>query len=97
MRRSAKTNARYPRTEVRKVAAVSAAIVAVSQRRLTIVGRLYQPPGQFLSAAAGAGEDTAAGKSEFQVSVPHFHVPPFFSQTSQYLPRSLVPSFMVNS
>jgi hypothetical protein len=51
----------------------------------------------FFSAAPGAGELLAAGRSEFQMSVPHFHVPPFFSQTSQYLPRSFVPSFMVNS
>jgi hypothetical protein len=38
------------------------------------------------------------GRSEFQISVPHFHLPlGCFSQTSQYLPRSFVPSFMVSS
>src|SRR5438874_5205433 len=58
--------------------------------------------GYFLSSAPGAGELLPAGRSEFQVSVPHFHFPSaFFSQTSTYLPRSLtgfpLASFMVSS
>src|SRR5205823_443133 len=50
-------------------------------------------PCYFFSDGAGV----VAGRSEFQMSFPHFQVPPFFSQTSQYLPRSLVPSFIVSS
>src|SRR5207302_7011904 len=42
------------------------------------------------------------GRSEFQMSAPHFHLPSTcFSQTSRYLPRSLtglpLESFMVSS
>src|SRR6266571_9532291 len=48
----------------------------------------------------GAGVD--AGRSEFQISIPHFHFPlARFSQTSTYLPRSLtglpLASFMLSS
>src|SRR6266404_2224567 len=44
----------------------------------------------------------ATGRSEFQMSAPHFHFPSAcFSQTSRYLPRSLtglpLASFMVTS
>src|SRR5205814_1023786 len=58
--------------------------------------------GYFFSSASGEGELLVAGRSEFQVSVPHFHFPSaFFSQTSTYLPRSLtgfpLASFMVSS
>src|SRR2546423_15435692 len=58
-------------------------------------GRLYT----YFVSAGGAGE---AGRSEFQVSVPHFHFPSAcFSQTSTYLPFSVaglpLASFMVNS
>src|SRR5438876_12261473 len=53
----------------------------------------------FFSAAPGAGEVAGcAGRSELNMSVLTFHFPPtFFSQTSQYLPLSLLPSFIVIS
>ena len=55
---------------------------------------------QSLAYLFSAGAD--AGRSEFQVSVPHFQVPSTcFFQTSTYLPRSLtgfpLASFMVTS
>src|SRR5438132_9833286 len=52
----------------------------------------------FFSGAAGASEDDAgvAGKSELNMSAATFHLPSAcFFQTSQYLPVSLVPSFIV--
>src|SRR5882724_8427299 len=43
-------------------------------------------PCYFFSESAGA----VAGRSEFQISAPHFHLPSAcFSQTSTYLPRSV--------
>src|SRR6266480_7669018 len=62
-------------------------------RHFSLVTLLY-----LLSAEAVAD----AGRSEFQVSVPHFHFPSaFFSQTSTYLPLSVtglpLVSFMVSS
>src|SRR5258708_121273 len=53
----------------------------------------------FFSAAPGAGEVAGcAGRSELNMSVPTFHFPlAFFSQTSQYLPLSLLPSVIVIS
>src|SRR5205814_5714076 len=70
--------------------------------RWSAVRDLKYTGGYFLSSAPGAGELLPAGRSEFQVSVPHFHFPSaFFSQTSTYLPRSLtgfpLASFMVSS
>src|SRR5438270_9931554 len=51
----------------------------------------------FFSADPGAGEDAGvAGKSELSMSAATFHLPSAcFFQTSQYLPVSLVPSFIV--
>ena len=59
----------------------------------------HQSPVTLLYLFSAGGE---AGRSEFQVSVPHFHFPSaFFSQTSTYLPWSLtgfpLASFMVSS
>src|SRR5437867_3275209 len=77
-------------------------IIEGSDRHKTMIGGQRSPvrcqeswrqPCYFFSAGAAA----VAGRSEFQMSVPHLHVPPFFSQTSQYLPRSFVPSFIVIS
>src|SRR6266446_2385297 len=63
------------------------------------ISLLYcQTSGDSYFFSNGAG----AGRSEFQMSVPHFHLPSAcFSQTSTYLPRSLtgfpLASFIVSS
>src|SRR5581483_11604402 len=50
---------------------------------------------RYFFSAAGEVEGGGA-KSELKMSVPHFQFPSaFLSQTSQYFPTSLVPSFIV--
>src|SRR5947199_957318 len=53
----------------------------------------------FFPTAPGSDEDAGcAGKSELNMSIPTFHFPSaFFCHTSQYLPLSLLPSFIVIS
>lgn len=57
----------------------------------------YEQTCYFLASRA-AGDDAPAGRSELNMSALTFHLPSAcFFQTSQYLPLSLVPSFIVIS